>query len=77
MHQRAPLVVLVAEDDLALRYLAKRQLARLGFACELAEDGAEGGRESSQGHICAHHHGRTDADHERPGGHGGHSHQRR
>jgi CheY-like chemotaxis protein len=34
-------LVLVVEDDFTLRYLAKRQLASLGFACDLAEDGAE------------------------------------
>jgi len=34
-------IILVAEDDMALRYLAKRQLATLGFQCDLAQDGNE------------------------------------
>lgn len=33
--------ILVAEDDLTLRFLAKRQLTELGFECHLAADGKE------------------------------------
>lgn len=36
----SPLIVLVVEDDATLRYLANRQLAKLGITCHLAEDGA-------------------------------------
>ncbi len=35
------LLVLVAEDDAALRYLAQRQLTALGFQCEIVTNGAE------------------------------------
>lgn len=33
--------ILVAEDDSALRYLAERQLVKLGVDCDLAIDGRE------------------------------------
>lgn len=33
--------ILVAEDDSALRYLAERQLLKLGVDCDLAIDGKE------------------------------------
>ena len=32
-------LVLVAEDDAVLRYLAKRQLTSLGYDCEIVNDG--------------------------------------
>ncbi len=34
-----PPIILVAEDDETLRYLARRQIAALGLLCDLAEDG--------------------------------------
>lgn len=34
-------LILVAEDDLTLRYLSKRQFAALGYVCEIANDGEE------------------------------------
>ena len=34
-------MVLVAEDDFVLRYLARRQLHSLGYDCELAVDGKD------------------------------------
>jgi CheY-like chemotaxis protein len=33
--------ILVAEDDLTLRFLTRRQLTKLGFECDLAIDGKE------------------------------------
>ena len=33
--------ILVVEDDEALRYLAKRQLMSLGYACDVASNGEE------------------------------------
>ncbi len=35
------LPILVAEDDLTLRFLTKRQLTELGFECHLATNGQE------------------------------------
>jgi len=34
-------LVLVAEDDVILRYLAERQLSKLGYQCEVVENGAD------------------------------------
>jgi CheY-like chemotaxis protein len=41
-------MILVAEDDLTLRYLAKRQLKSLGFECDVAEDGREAVEKASE-----------------------------
>lgn len=41
-------LILVAEDDPSLRYLAKRQLLSLGYECEFANDGTEAVRMSME-----------------------------
>lgn len=41
-------LILVAEDDASLRYLAKRQLVSLGYDCDFANDGTEAVRKAME-----------------------------
>jgi CheY-like chemotaxis protein len=41
MNKDSAIVVLIAEDDDTLRYLARRQLTALGCTCDVVENGAE------------------------------------
>ena len=41
MSETRIICVLVAEDDASLRYLAERQIVKLGYQCDLAHDGKD------------------------------------
>lgn len=42
------LLILVVEDDATLRFLAKRQLSKLGYDCECVNDGAEAVKKTAE-----------------------------
>jgi CheY-like chemotaxis protein len=44
-------IVLVVEDDMILRYLAERQLLKLGYLCELVENGADALKKMKEGRF--------------------------